>query len=367
MRYSDEELLNYIKELYIKLERTPTKRDLEKYDAGTYKRHFGSWNNALIKAGFNINRKFYTDEEILGWIRNFYNTHGYSPSQSDFIKQFKDTKLFRSRWDNWSNTLKEAGVPVRKQYPELSKEEMLDRLIEVSKKLGRAPKRLEFSKYGLPAPDTYLKKFNVKHLADIFDIAGAKNIFTIKRNLEKEQLIKELKEVAEQLGHVPSSTEMERIAKYSSYSSAYVYKKVFGSWNNALIEAGFKPRPVQKAPTKEEILKTAKKILQEEGKLTYKLFEKYGIKEWHFLKYGGIGKIKERFGLTPRPGKYSKKDCVDAILTIYERLGRVPSKSEYIFYRKKYYKFLPSYNTILFSFEGSWNKAVEEAKKYLKG
>ncbi|HHY78852.1 MAG TPA: hypothetical protein GX516_00485, partial [Thermoanaerobacter sp.] len=261
MRYSDEELLNYIKELYIKLGKTPTKRNLGKYDAGTYRRHFGSWNNALIKAGFNINRRLYTDTEILDWLKNFYITYGYSPSQSDFTKQFKDTKLFRNRWVNWSNTLKEAGVPVRKQYPKLNEEEMIDRLIEVSKMLGRVPKRLEFSKYGLPAPATYLRKFNVKHLADIFDIAGAKNIFTIKRNLEKEQLIKELKEVAEQLGHVPSSTEMERIAKYSNYPSAYVYKKVFGSWNNALIEAGFKPRLVQKAPTKEELLKTAKKIL----------------------------------------------------------------------------------------------------------
>lgn len=163
MRYSDdEELLNHIKELYAKLRRTPTKRDLEKYDAGTYRRHFGSWNNALIKAGFDVNRRSYTDEEILDWIRDFYNTHGYSPTQSDFIKQFNDTKLFRKRWGNWSNTLKEAGVPVRKQYPKLSEEEMIDRLIEVSKMLGRMPKRLEFSKYGLPSPSTYLKKIQGK-------------------------------------------------------------------------------------------------------------------------------------------------------------------------------------------------------------
>jgi hypothetical protein len=36
----------------------------EKYDAGTYTRHFGSWNNALIKAGFNINRRLYTDSKV---------------------------------------------------------------------------------------------------------------------------------------------------------------------------------------------------------------------------------------------------------------------------------------------------------------
>ena len=197
MRYSDEELLNYIKELYTKLGRTPTKRDLEKYDVGTYIRHFGSWNNALIKAGFDVNRRSYKDEEILDWIRDFYNTHGYYPTQSDFIKQFKDTKLFRSRWGSWSNTLKEAGVPVRKQYPKLSKEEMIDKLIEVSKMLGRMPKRLEFSKYGLPSPNTYLRKFKVKHLADILDIAGAKKYFCKETKSRKRTAYKGIKRSCE--------------------------------------------------------------------------------------------------------------------------------------------------------------------------
>ncbi|MDP9750294.1 homing endonuclease associated repeat-containing protein [Thermoanaerobacter pentosaceus] len=197
-------------------------------------------------------------------------------------------------------------------------------------------------------------------------MAGARNVFAIKRKTEKEKLIKDLKEITEKLGHIPSIPEMERIAKHTNYSSPSVYKKVFGTWNNALIEAGFEPRPVQKAPTEEEIFKTAEKILQANGDLTYKILEKYGIKKWVLLKYGGIGKIREHFGLPSRQSKYTKKDCINAVLTIYERLGKMPSKSEYFFYRKTYYSFLPSYKTILSRFDGKWSKAVKEAEEYLK-
>jgi len=44
----------------------------------------------------------------------------------------------------------------------------------------------------------------------------------------------------------------------------------------------------------------------------------------------------------------------------------MPSKSEYIFYRKTYYSFLPAYKTILSRFDGKWSEAVKEAEEYLK-
>jgi hypothetical protein len=43
----------------------------------------------------------------------------------------------------------------------------------------------------------------------------------------------------------------------------------------------------------------------------------------------------------------------------------MPSKNEYIFYRKKYYGSLPCCNTILRIFNESWNKAIKEAEKHL--
>ncbi|MGF7396259.1 hypothetical protein PQ692_14535 (plasmid) [Thermoanaerobacterium thermosaccharolyticum] len=138
MRYSDEELIEYLHELYTELGRTPGKRDLEKYSYDAYRKHFGSFNNALLKAGLPLKRHAnYSDNEILSWIQNFYKANGRSPYEFEFIKLFGDSTLFTRRWGTWSNTLKAAKVPVRTSFKSLSNEEMLDRLIEVCKMLGR--------------------------------------------------------------------------------------------------------------------------------------------------------------------------------------------------------------------------------------
>lgn len=360
MKYSDDELIKHLKELYNQLVRTPGKRDLKKYSYEAYKKHFGNWNNALVKAGIPVKRYFYSDEEILDWIINFYSQHGYSPSISDFIQVFKDSKIFRNRWGTWSNTLKQAGVSVRKPYQKLTNEEMLDRLAEACRLLGRMPKRLEFAKFGLPAPDTYIKRFNVRHLSDVLKLAGIDNVFAFKRDIEKEKLIAELKEVAVLLGHVPSAPELDRIAKQSLYPTSSSYRKVFGSWNNALVAAGFSPRLVPGHVSKEYIIETAKNVYNAYGTISYRLMKEYGISQNQIeTKLGGISELKKMFNLPYKKPKYDKKDCIDGIIKVYERIGKLPSKSVYVFYKGS-----PSLNTIMRVF-GSWKRALEEVEKFI--
>ena len=54
-RYTPEETLKIIKNTAQKLERIPAKRELREIDSAC-KRFFGSWNNAIIAAGFKPNR-----------------------------------------------------------------------------------------------------------------------------------------------------------------------------------------------------------------------------------------------------------------------------------------------------------------------
>lgn len=54
-QYSDEELLETLRELASKLDRTPRKKDMNEYGshaARTYQLRFGSWNDAVRDAGF---------------------------------------------------------------------------------------------------------------------------------------------------------------------------------------------------------------------------------------------------------------------------------------------------------------------------
>lgn len=358
MKYSDEELIEYLKELYTELGRTPVKRDLKKYSYDAYKKHFGSWNNALIKAGLPIRRHFYSNDDLLGWIKDFYETNGRSPYVSDFIKQFGDPKLFRNRWGTWANTLKTAQVPVRASFKSLSDDEMLDRLIEVCKILGRVPKRLEFTKYGLPTFHTYTKHFGMTP-AYLLKEHGYISVHSIRRKISKEQLIDELKEVAKLLGHVPSSVDLDRLAKNSIYFSTRIYKKVFGSWNNALKKAGFKPNlEVHKGLSDEEILDIAKKIYEAYGTLNVKLMVEHGVTKSQVEYHGGITKFKKALNIPYNDRtKYTKNDCINGLNEAYQYFGHLPSINEY---NSGHFK--PSYKTIIKHFK-TWNNALEELKK----
>jgi len=62
-----DELLNEIRRLARKVNRTPTKKqmdDLGEYYGGTYLNRFGSWNEAIRQAGFNPNRRIPETEFI---------------------------------------------------------------------------------------------------------------------------------------------------------------------------------------------------------------------------------------------------------------------------------------------------------------
>lgn len=66
--YTDEELLNYLKGFYEKNKRIPVKRDFinnpEYPGHDTYNKRFGSWNKALILAGIDIDKKIIRRNKI---------------------------------------------------------------------------------------------------------------------------------------------------------------------------------------------------------------------------------------------------------------------------------------------------------------
>ena len=59
-QYSDEELLEALRELASKVDRVPRKKDMNEYGphaARTYQLRFGSWNDAVREAGFEPRSK----------------------------------------------------------------------------------------------------------------------------------------------------------------------------------------------------------------------------------------------------------------------------------------------------------------------
>lgn len=110
---TDEQLLNYLKEFHNENGRPPTQVDFTNnsnypsYD--TYKNRFGSWNNAVKKAGFIPDRL--TEEELFYYIRKFYDDNGRIPKKRDFIgnPMYPRPEKYVNRFGNWEIAIRLSG------------------------------------------------------------------------------------------------------------------------------------------------------------------------------------------------------------------------------------------------------------------
>jgi len=144
-RYSDEEILEQLRESAKRLGRSPTMKEFADDPATsvhpqTVIEHFGSWNKAKRLAGL-VPRRFATREELLGLLRELGERLGRVPTAKDVDANrgwLPSKSLYWHTFGSLTNALREAGfdVPVG--------EERLERAIEqgaqMALRLGRLPK-----------------------------------------------------------------------------------------------------------------------------------------------------------------------------------------------------------------------------------
>jgi hypothetical protein len=120
--YTDEQLLNHLQRLAEKLGRTPTGEDIREADGaspGTYNSRFGCIKEAQAAAGLEPNERGggegreekYTDEELLGWIRTWYEEFGCRPRKADFDDSSSPTpsvSTYEKRFGSFPETVDRA-------------------------------------------------------------------------------------------------------------------------------------------------------------------------------------------------------------------------------------------------------------------
>lgn len=113
-QYTDEELLNELRRFEKEYGRIPTEKDFvnnpEYPGFMTYIVRFGSWNNVLEKV-FDIKRKKYgsekyTDEDLLNELRLFEKENGRPPTEKDFTNNV----TYQRRFGSWPDALSRAGL-----------------------------------------------------------------------------------------------------------------------------------------------------------------------------------------------------------------------------------------------------------------
>jgi hypothetical protein len=231
------DLLAEIHSLSEDLGRTPSALSMSKkggYSVGAYERRFGSWNEALREAGLEINnRSDIPEEELLTEIQRLSRKIGRTPTAAHMESRGQfGWKTYKTTFGSWNDAIRKAdlGVNVRSNIPET---ELLDEIQSLADELDRTPERRDMDQHGQFDSTTYKPSFGSWNGA--LKQAGFEPVR--RSDIPESDLIEEIQRLADTLNRPPTRDEVESQGKFSS--SVYAHR--FGTWTDALIEAGYEP------------------------------------------------------------------------------------------------------------------------------
>lgn len=221
-KYEKDELLEKLRRLAAELDHPPTIEELRedgKYSLSPYQDRFGSWTNALAEAGLEDDKEPPTsDEAALDELRRLAGELGRTPTKRELREHGRYSEsVYRDRFGSWSSGLETAGMEPRSGGSRISDEDLLAELQRLSKEHQNPPTvRIlrEHGEYSLP---TYRDRFGSWHQA--LEAAG---IESEPARFSDESLLEELRQLADELGHAPT---LQEFRDYSDHSATTYYER----------------------------------------------------------------------------------------------------------------------------------------------
>ena len=219
--------------------------------AKTYADRFGSWNKALKTAGLETGtnepngRPVTPKDDLLADLKSVAETVGEAPSERCYRDHGEySVKTYCKRFGGWNSALRAADLESNVEL-NLSEEKLITALQEFAEELDRPPTTDEMDQNGPYTTGPYKRAFG--HWNQALRQAGLEVYYP--RNVSEEDLLSELQRLAQELGHIPRRDEMRDQGKWGGA----IYQDRFGSWNEALAAAGFEPNSRWRIPREELI------------------------------------------------------------------------------------------------------------------
>jgi len=197
------------------------------YSVKTYCKRFGGWNSALQAAGFEPNVEMNLFEEtLLTALEGFAEKLGRPPTADEMDRSGAYTSnSYKRAFGTWNHALRQAGLEVHSVW-DVSEEDLISELNTFAEELGHVPRKDEMREQGKRSASVYQKRFgswnDALRAADLQPNEGER--------IPREELLAELRAVADELGHSPTTTEMNEHGKFTIRP----YQRVFGAWRTAL-------------------------------------------------------------------------------------------------------------------------------------
>ena len=206
--------------------------NMSKYSLGTIATHFGSWNGFLKSIGEPVLHEYNINAEDL---KNKYfrvkNELGHQPTSTEFFDHSKYSDIRAGNFfGSWNGFLKSIGEPVLHEY-NINAEDLKNKYFRVKNELGHQPTSAEFSKHAKHSDGPVRRQLGSWNA---FLKSIGEPILHEMHNIKAEDLKREYFQVKKELGHCPTSKEFDKLATFSL--GAIVGH--FGNWNKFIKSIG---------------------------------------------------------------------------------------------------------------------------------
>jgi hypothetical protein len=245
-----------------------------------------------------------TDDELISELRALADKLGKTPSRSDMKNGTNITKrlyLYSRRFGGLQEAQKLAGLIENLGGTELSysKEELLTEIGNLSERLGHTPTQDEINKYGKYPIGAYKRHFGTYNKA-LEQLSISPNI---KFGIEPEAIKQDILRVYGLLGRAPTAAEFSEYSTTVSSVTAYHKISKNDSWNDILKICGI-PVVYNKNLTdqelKDEIIRLEVVLGRLPGYYDMALYGKYSATAYAY-RYGTYVKALHHFGFNYVP------------------------------------------------------------------
>ncbi len=276
------------------------------YSPSTYQSRFGSWTAAKERAGVadDAGGVTYSDDELLDALREFADELGTTPTRDRMRADGPHSpSTYAARFGSWTAALDEAGFEGRSDATGVPESDLLADIRRVAEELERRPTCEEFDDRGSYSSSTCFRRFD--SWADALDAAGVADEYPSpsRRRVSDDDLAAELRRLADALGHPPTESEMSKLGDHSPET----YRERYGSWADALDEAGLDPRLRPTAGGKSRI--PTAKLVAELQRVAGECGRAPTVAEMRERGDHGVATYLDRFGSWNRALEVAGLDC----------------------------------------------------------
>ncbi|MFS8355163.1 homing endonuclease associated repeat-containing protein (plasmid) [Bacillus nitratireducens] len=349
MKYTDEELLNILKETSKRLGKSPRTKDVSEY--GTIISRFESWNKALEKAGLSINKErsyaHIPNDQLISIVKNWIEKHNKIPNRKEWdeLDNVPSPETYRVRFNKtWSEFLEMIGYGKAKKNhyrfknANITNEEVLiqfkSEIYNILKKTNKSITTEIYNEYKDPnflSSHGLLARFN-KTWSELLILAECPKTRINKYKFSKEELASVIREIAIKVNKTPSLIDLQK----EGIAESQIYR-LFKTYQDALIYSNIDvvfSKIDKVTETQEDLLKIYIDFCEKIGKVASakdlnQSDEIYNANVFS-IRFNGLNNLRKLANLPTcvrNNRRYSKDELKRILILLYkEKGGRLTNK-----------------------------------------